>query len=161
IGERRGNASTSDFSQRAIEDTVAAALSIARHTAEDDCSGLADAILLAKAFPDLSLYHPWDLPVELAIDLAKNCEQAAFEVDPRITNCEGASISVNESQFVYANSLGFVGGYPFSRHSISCAAIAEQGDSKQRDYWYSVARDSQDLESVADIGRKAGERAVS
>lgn len=161
IGERRGNASTSDFSQRAIEDTVAAALSIARHTAEDDCSGLADAILLAKAFPDLSLYHPWDLPVELAIDLAKNCEQAAFEVDPRITNCEGASISVNESQFVYANSLGFVGGYPFSRHSISCAAIAEQGDSKQRDYWYSVARDSQDLESVVDIGRKAGERAVS
>jgi PmbA protein len=161
IGKRRGNASTSDFSQRAIEDTVAAALSIARHTAEDDCAGLADAILLAKAFPDLGLYHPWDLPVELAIDLAKNCEQAAFEVDSRITNCEGASISVNESQFVYANSLGFIGGYPFSRHSISCAAIAEQGDSKQRDYWYSVARDSQDLESVADIGRKAGERAVS
>lgn len=161
IGQRRGNASTSDFSPQAIEDTVTAALSIARHTAEDDCAGLADAIFLAKTFPDLSLYHPWDLSVESAIDLAKSCEQAAFEVDARITNSEGASISMNESQFVYANSTGFVGGYPYSRHSISCAAIAEQGDSKQRDYWYSVARDAEDLESVADIGRKAGERAVS
>jgi PmbA protein len=148
IGQRRGNASTSDFSPQAIQDTVAAALSIARHTAEDDCAGLADAAFLAKVFPALDLYHPWDLSVESAIDLAGNCEQAAFTVDDRITNSEGASISVNESQFVYANSLGFLGGYPYSRHSISCVAIAEQGDSKQRDYWYSVARDSQDLESV-------------
>jgi len=160
IGQRRGNASTSDFSLQAIQDTVAAALSIARHTAEDDCAGLADAVFLTKVFPDLDLYHPWDLSVESAIDLAENCEQAAFAVDNRITNSEGASISVSESQFVYANSLGFLGGYPYSRHSVSCVAIAEQGDSKQRDYWYSVARDSQDLESVIDIGRKAGERAV-
>ncbi|MBX3630374.1 MAG: metalloprotease PmbA [Nitrosomonas sp.] len=161
IDRRRGNASTSDFSLQAISDTVAAALSIARHTAEDDCAGLADIELMAKKFPDLDLYHPWDLSVESAIELAKNCEQAAFAVDRRITNSEGASISINESQFVYANSLGFLGGYPYSRHTISCAAIAEQGESKQRDYWYCVARNSKDLEPVANIGRKAGERTVA
>ncbi len=161
IGQKRGNASTSDFSSQAISDTVAAALSIARHTAEDNCAGLADAALLAKTFPDLDLYHPWDASIEDAIELARNCEQAAFAVDKRITNSEGASVSMDESQFVYANSLGFMGGYPYSRHSISCVAIAEENGSKQRDYWYSVARDRLDLESIDHIGRKAGERTVA
>ena len=161
IGQKRGNASTSDFSPQAILDTVTAALSIARHTAEDTCAGLADETLLAQVFPDLDLYHPWELTVEEAIELARNCEQAAFAVDKRITNSEGASISIDESQFVYANSLGFMGGYPYSRHSISCVAIAEQREAKQRDYWYSVARDRRDLESVEHIGRKAGQRTVA
>ncbi|MDH5479211.1 MAG: metalloprotease PmbA [Nitrosomonas sp.] len=161
IGKNRGNASTSDFSPQAISDTVAAALSIARYTAEDDCSGLADAELLAQTFPDLDLYHPWDLSVEEAIERAQNCEQAAFAVDERITNSEGASISVGETQFVYANSLGFMGGYPLSRHSVSCIVIAEQGDSKQRDYWYSVARDATDIEQIEQIGQKAGARTVA
>lgn len=161
IGKKRGNASTSDFSPKAIRDSVAAALSIARHTAEDDCAGLADAELLAKSFPDLDLYHPWDMSVESAIELARNCEQEAFGVDSRITNSDGASISLSESQFVYANSLGFMGGYPASRQSISCVAIAEEGEAKQRDYWYSVARDARDLESVVSIGKKAGKRTVS
>ncbi|SEM68602.1 metalloprotease PmbA [Nitrosomonas marina] len=161
IGQKRGNASTSDFTPQAISETVSAALSIARHTATDDCAGLADPELLARSFPDLDLYHPWNLPVEKAIELARNCEQSAFAIDARITNSEGASISTDESQFVYANSLGFVGGCPYSRHSMSCVAIAEQNGAKQRDYWYSVARDVQDLESVEQIGRKAGERTVT
>lgn len=161
IGQKRGNASTSDFSPQAISDTVAAALSIARYTANDDCAGLADAELLAKDYPHLDLYYPWELSVEEAIELAKNCEQAAYAADKRIANSEGATISVSESQFIYANSLGFMGGYPLSRHSISCAMIAEQGDSKQRDYWYSVARDAADLESAENIGQKAGIRSAA
>lgn len=161
IGQKRGNASTSDFSPQAIRDTVNAALSIARHTADDACAGLADAVLLAETFPDLDLYHPWDLPVENAIALARSCEQAAFAVDKRITNSEGGCVSTDESQFVYANSLGFIGGYPYSRHSVSCVAIAEQNGAKQRDYWYSVARDVRDLETIEQIGRKAGKRTVA
>lgn len=161
IGQKRGHASTSDFSSSAISDTVAAALSIARYTANDDCAGLAEAELLAKDYPSLDLYFPWQISVEEAIDLAKTCEQAAYATDKRITNSEGASISVSESQFIYANSLGFVGGYPLSRHSISCAVIAEQGGSKQRDYWYSIARDAMDLETVESIGQKAGKRSAA
>jgi PmbA protein len=160
IGQKRGNASTSDFSPRAISDAVAAAISIAGHTAADDCSGLADADLLAREFPDLDLYFPWDLPVEQAIELAQACEAAAFAVDKRITNSEGASVSLSESQFVYANSLGFMGGYPGSRHSISCAVIASQNDTMQRDYWYSVARDPADLEQADSVGCKTGMRSV-
>lgn len=161
IGQKRGHASTSDFSPQAISDTVTAALSIARYTADDDCAGLAEAELLAKNYPDLNLYYPWQISVEEAIDLAKSCEQAAYAADKRITNSEGATISVSESQFIYANSLGFMGGYPLSRHSVSCAMIAEHGDSKQRDYWYSVARDAADLEPVQSIGEKAGKRSAA
>lgn len=161
IGHKRGNASTSDFSAKAISDTVAAALSIARHTAEDDCAGLADAERLAQTFPDLDLHHPWPLSVEQAIQLARDCEAAALAVDKRITNSEGASVSQSETQFVYANSLGFMGGYPLSRHSISCAVIAQHNDTMQRDYWYNVARDMADLEQAGNIGKKAGERTVA
>jgi len=161
IGQKRGNASTSDFSPKAICDTVAAALSIARYTAEDDCAGLAEKTQLAHHYPQLDLYFPWQLSVEQAIELAKDCEQAGFAADARITNSEGATVSTSQSQFIYANSLGFMGGYPVSQHSVSCALIAEQNDSKQRDYWYSVARDAADLESAKEIGRKTGMRSAA
>jgi PmbA protein len=161
IGQKRGHASTSDFSPQAVSDTVAAAISIAGHTAADDCAGLADADLLAREFPDLDLYFPWELPVEQAIQLAQACEAAAFGVDKRISNSEGASISLSESQFVHANSLGFMGGYPSSRHSISCAVIASQDEAMQRDYWYSTVRDATDLEQADSVGKKAGMRSVA
>ncbi|MCC6917052.1 metalloprotease PmbA [Nitrosomonas sp.] len=161
IGHKRGNASSSDFSPQAMRETVSAALSIARYTADDSYAGLADQDLLATSFPDLDLYHPWTLPVEEAIELARQCEAAALATDKRITNSEGASVSVGTSQFVYANTLGFCAGYPLSRHSISCAVIAGEQDNMQRDYWYSVARAAGDLETVEAIGRKAGMRSLA
>ncbi|MDN5835958.1 MAG: metalloprotease PmbA [Nitrosospira sp.] len=161
IGQKRGHASTSDFSPQAVSDTVAAALSIAGHTAADNCAGLADEALLAREFPDLDLYFPWDLPVEQALEIAQACEAAACAVDKRITNSEGASVSLTESQFVYANSLGFMGGYPGSRHSISCAVIASEDEAMQRDYWYSTVRDAADLEQADSVGKKAGMRSVA
>lgn len=160
IGRRRGNASTSDFSRQAVRDTVDAALSIARYTAEDDCAGLPDADMLARDCPDLDLYHPWDLPVDDAIELARECEQAALARDKRINNSEGATVNVHEAQFVHANSLGFVGGYPSSRHSLSCAVIAGRDDAMERDYWYSVARDAGEILRADEVGRIAAERTV-
>ncbi len=162
LGQQRGNASTTDLSRVAIERTVAAALAIAKYTAADEFSGLADPARLAVApFPELSLYHPWALSVEAATDLAKRMEAAAFAVDKRINNSEGASISTYESDFIYANSLGFTGGYPTSRHSASVSMIAGADDGMQRDYWYTVARGEEMMESAEAIGRKAGERTVA
>jgi PmbA protein len=160
VGQQRGHASSSDFSPQAVRDTVDAALSIARFTAPDDCAGLADADLIARDIPDLELWHPWDLPVERAIELAKIAEDAGFAVDKRITNSEGATVSTQESQFVYGNSLGFLGGYPNSRHGIWCSLIAGQGDTMQRDDWYETVRDPLDLAPPATVGRLAGERAM-
>ncbi len=160
LGQRRGHASTSDFSADALRRTVDKALAIARFTAEDDCAGLADADLLAREFPALDLHHHWDIGIDAAIELARRCEAAALGVDARINNSEGAGVSVQESQFVYANSAGFLAGYPASRHSVSCAVIAEDTAGMQRDYWYTTARAAADLEPAEAVGRRAGERTL-
>lgn len=160
VGQRRGNASTADFSDDSIHAAVDKALAIARYTAEDPAAGLADPVRLAKAWPDLDLYHPWDLTVEDAIDLGRETEAAALGVDRRITNTEGATVSRGEAEFVYANSHGFAGGYRSSRHHIDCSVISEQDDAMQRDYWYTAARAASDLQDGRSVGRIAGERTV-
>ena len=160
VGKRRGHASTADFAPAAIKDTVAKALTIARYTADDVCSGLADPARLAQSWNDLDLYHPWDLSVEQAIELGRECEAAALAVDKRISNSDGASVSLHEAQFVYANSHGFSGGYASSRHGIYCSVIGEEDGAMQRDDWYSSARSPADLESASAVGRQAGLRTV-
>jgi PmbA protein len=160
IGQQRGHASTTDLSAQAIRDTIDKALTIARFTAADDCAGLADPELLARDFPDLDLYRPWGVGVDGSIELARECEAAAFAVDKRITNSEGASIGTSESHFIYGNSLGFLAGYPSSRHHISCAVIAGKDDSMQRDDWYTSGRDPDTLERADSVGSKAGQRAL-
>lgn len=160
FGQKKGHASTSDLSQQALKDTVAAACNIAKYTAADEFCGLADASLMANNIMDLALHHPWDISVDEAIAIAKECEAAALSVDARITNSEGASVSTGEGYFAYSNSHGFTGGYPSSRHGVSCSVIAESEDSMQRDYWYSTARASADLQTATEIGRIAGTRTV-
>jgi PmbA protein len=160
IGKQRGHASTSDLTPQAVRDTVEKALTIARFTAADDCAGLADEDLLARDFPDLQLYHPWGLDVEQAIEMARACEAAAFDVDERINNSEGASVGTHDAHFIYANSLGFMAGFPTSRHSISCAVIAGKDDDMQRDDWYTSSRVPGQLASPQEVGRIAGERTV-
>ena len=158
---RRGYASTSDFSRTALEQTVDAALAIARHTAEDPCAGLPDAETLARETPELDLYHPWAISTEEAIALARRCERAAFDASRKIRNSEGASISAQQSQFVFANSLGFTGGYAASRHWLSCAVIAEDKGLMQRDDWYSASRLPSGLADPVALGRYAGQRAAA
>lgn len=161
FGQQKGHASSSDLSQQALKDTVEAACNIAKYTAKDEFCGLADANLMATETPDLDLYHPWNISVEDAIEIAKTCEAVAMGVDKkRITNSEGAGVSNSESVFAYANSHGFVGGFPSSRHSISCSVIAQDNDAMQRDYWYTNARDMMDMESAEYVGKLAGERTV-
>jgi len=158
---RRGNASTSDFSAQSLKDTVDAAYNIARFTAEDDCAGLPEAELLEMQPRDLQLFHPWVLTAEEAVALAQRAEAAAFAVDKRITNSEGANTYAQQSHFVMANTRGFMGGYPYSRHSLSVSPIAGKGNNMQRDDWYSSDRDPTKLAQPEAIGRYAAERALS
>ena len=164
LGQRRGNASTSDFSRQAIEQTVRAAYDIARFTAEDPAAGLPEAEMLASpevAAMDLDLFHPWDLNAETAAALARRCEDAALATSGRITNSEGGATSAQQAHFWAGNSRGFRGGYASSRHSISVAPIAGKGAGMQRDAWYSSMRDAMDLASPEAVGRYAAERALS
>ncbi len=163
-GQHKGHASTSDFSRAALRETVEAALNIARFTAADPCAGLPDAARLAtesEAFADLGLYKPWLLSVEAAVELAQRCERAAFAVSPLVTNSEGATVSIQEGQFISANSLGFIGGCPTSRHYLSCSVIAGSGEKMQRDDWYSTSREASALAAPEAIGDYAARRALS
>lgn len=161
FGHRKGTASTADFSEAALRDTVAAACRIARYTAEDPCAGLADAELMAQASPALELYHPWPLTTATAIDLARHCESAARAVDNRIRNSEGASVATSRAVRVYGNTHGFVGVREGTRHMLGCAVIADDGEGMQRDGWYSVARHPDQLQAAEAVGGEAGRRAVA
>lgn len=160
IGQQRGHASTTDLSPQAISDTIDKALTIARFTAADECAGLADEDLLARDFPELELYRPWGISVDRSIEIARDCEAAAFAVDKRITNSEGASVGTSDAHFMYANSLGFMAGYPSSRHHIACAVIAGKDEGMQRDDWYTSGRNPDALERPASVGTTAGQRAL-
>jgi PmbA protein len=164
VGQRRGNASTSDFSDAAIAQTVRAAFDIARFTAEDPFASLPMAKDIASVKDrnrDLDLFHPWVLSSEDAAVLALECEAAALAVDKRITNSEGAAVSAQQSHFFSAHTNGFRGGYASSRHSLSVSPIAGKGDDMQRDAWYSSMRNAKDLASPQAVGRYAAARALS
>ncbi|HDZ16446.1 hypothetical protein LCGC14_1510400 [marine sediment metagenome] len=160
FGHSKASSSTSDLSSAAVEEAVAAACNIAKHTQADEAAGLADADLMATHFPDLSLYHPWDIDVDKAIDLAMLCEQTGLDSDSRISNSEGATVSTHTGERIYANSHGFLGATKSSRHSLSVSLIAKDERGMQRDYWYDMARDASDLDTAEKIGAKAAERTV-
>jgi PmbA protein len=161
LGQRRGHASTSDFSEGAIRQAVAAAHNIARFTAEDEAAGLPDADTLERQPRDLDLFHPWALSTEAAIELAQRAERAAFDVSRRIVNSEGANVYTSSGHFVLANTLGFAGGYAYSRHSLSVSPIARDARGMQRDDWYTHSRRHQDLAAPEAVGRYAAERALA
>lgn len=158
---RKGSANTTDLRPEAIRESVAAACRIAKHASQDPAAGLADPELMAREVPDLDLCHPWQLSVEQATEIARGCEDAARGLDQRISNSEGATLYTQRSGFIYGNTHGFVGGYPTTRHSLSCAVIAQQGDEMQRDYWYDSGRLPTALQDPAAIGRKAAQRALA
>jgi PmbA protein len=161
FGQRKGSASTADIDPRSIAQTVEHACAIARYTEEDPANGLPDAALLAREFPDLDLWHPWNLAPDAAIRLALEIEDAGRAEDPRIVNSEGAVVQVGASLAAYANSLGFAGRERGTHHTLSCVLLAEDAAGMQRDYAYDVARAPGDLAPAAGIGRRAAERTVA
>ncbi len=161
FGTRKASATSTDFSEAAVCETVRAACGIAKFTSEDPHAGLADASLMARDIPDLDLYHPWDIDVVKAIELAIKTESAARDYDKRITNADGTAVSQYQGTSLYCNSHGFCGSVSGTRHGLSCSVIASENSHMQRDYWYSTDRDPDSLDRASLVGRKAAMQAVS
>lgn len=169
VGRRRGSASTSDLSERAMAQTVRAAVEIARYAAEDPAAGLPDEDTLQTTFSDLDLWHPFELSiqggadgaVEAAVALARRAEDAAFAADDRIVNSEGARFQTSEGTFTLANSLGFCAGYRYARHELSLSPIAEDARGMEREDDWSEARRVEDLIVPEVLGRRAAVRAAA
>jgi PmbA protein len=140
LGQRKGNASTSDLSPSAVQSAVEAALSIAKYTSEDPYNGLPDQDLLEFSPPDLDLYHPYEIEVDSVVQLALQAEKQAMEADTRIVNSEGASFNAHSGIRVYGNSYGLLNSYLSSRYSLSCCVIAEAEQQMEQDYEYTIAR---------------------
>lgn len=160
FGQRTGTTTTSNFKPEAIATALEKACHIARFTEEDPYVGLAAKELMAKDYPDLNLYQPWPIKISEAIELAKYCEDQGFSYDKRITNSEGVAVNTLTSFSVYANSNDFCGSTIGTKHSISCAFIATERDDMQRDYYYTTARHSLDLENFSTVAQKAAKRTV-
>lgn len=161
FGKRAGSASTADLEAISIERTIEQACAIARHTEPDSANGLPDADLLATQFPDLDLWHPWDITAAEAVELALRVETAGREADPRITNSDGADVQLGGSVGVYGNSLGFLGQHRGTRHALSCALLASDAAGMQRDYWYDTACSADDLAAPESIGEAAARRTLA
>ncbi|MGI9260507.1 MAG: metalloprotease PmbA [Woeseiaceae bacterium] len=159
--QKKGSASTSDFSPAALAEVVQKACSFAKYTAADEYSGLASKDMLAENPPDLDLAHDWPIESEEAIRIAIECEDVARSQDSRITNSEGATVGTSGGVRAYANSHGFLAGFPKTSHSLSCVVVGEENGSMERDYWYTAARDASTLESPAAVGEKAAQRTVA
>jgi PmbA protein len=160
IDKKKASASTTDFSEQAIRDTVTAAYTIAKNSSDDVCAGLIDPGYLADEIPDLDLCHPWDISPQSAIELAIHGENIARNYDPRISNSEGATVHSYRGSYYYGNSHGFVGGWNWTTHKLDCGVIAEQNGKMQRDGWYSRNRDYRDLELIDSIAETAAKRAL-
>ena len=162
VGRRTGSAYTSDLSPDGIRHLVRSAVELADITTEDPHAGLPERAELGSIDGDLGLYcgDVADLDTAARIDLARRAEDAALTADPRITNSEGASFDSNVGYHAFANSLGFAGEYQTSYCSLSTVPVAREGDSMERDYWYSLARGASGLENPEEIGRTAAARAL-
>ncbi|WP_159656877.1 metalloprotease PmbA [Vibrio atypicus] len=161
-GQRKGSASTSDLSEKAIQQTVLAALDIARYTSEDPYAGPAPKELMVKEIPDLDLFHPDTPDPDYAAQVAIAAEQKALSFSDKIKQSDGASYDSHYGVKVYGNSHGLLASYASSRHSTSCCVIGQGANGEmERDYDYTVARHKDDLWSPETVGLKAAEKTVS
>ncbi len=161
-GQRKGSASTSDLSEKAIQQTVLAALDIAQYTSEDPFAGPAPKELMVKEIPDLDLFHPDTPDPDHAAQIAIAAEQKALSFSDKIKQSDGASYDSHYGIKVYGNSHGLLASYASSRHSTSCCVIGQGANGEmERDYSYTVARHKDDLWTPETVGLKAAEKTVS
>jgi len=162
IGKRTGASYTSDLSKEGIAHLVKSAIELADITTEDPHAGLPEADEFGKLEGDLGLYSASvaELDTGLKIDTAKRAEDAALTADPRISNSEGAAFDNYVGQHIFANSRGFAGAYRSSYCSLSTSPVARDGESMERDYWYTMARAFPGLEAPEHVGRMAAQRAL-
>ena len=162
IGQRTGASYTSDLSGEGIAHLVKSAIELADITTEDPHAGLPDPEEFGSLPGDLDLFSPdvEGLETALKIETAKRAEEAALSADPRIFNSEGASFDSHVGRHIFANSRGFAGDYRSSYCSVTTIPVARDGESMERDYWYTLARGFAGLESPEEVGRTAARRAL-
>lgn len=159
VGKQQAFVSSTDFDSSHLDGLVERAVAMAKATPEDPFCGLADPALLAKTFPALDLVDETQPTPETLYERAARCEAAALAVDG-VTNSEEAGASWSRSDIYLATSDGFAGQYAATDHSFYTSVLAGSGTAMERDWEFSSARHGDDLETIEDVGRRAGVNAV-
>ncbi len=161
FGQRSASVASSDLSDAALSLLVKRCLAMAREAPEDPFAGLApEALLHRGGFPLIDSFDPAAPDPAMLRECALAAESAALAV-PGITNSKGGGASASASIVALATSGGFSGAHRSSGFGCSAAVIAGAGSDMQSDHGWHSARHLGDLESAAEIGRRAGERAVA
>ena len=163
FGKRSASTYSSDFSRSGLDRMVSSALQLAKITSEDPNAGIPEPSQLGSISGDLDLYSSdvYSLPGQERIAYARRAEKAALDADPRIKNSDGGSFDAATGHKILANSHGFVGEYRRSYCSVAAVPIAQdEKGAMQRDYWFSVARSLNLLESPEEVGQIAAKRAL-
>jgi PmbA protein len=163
FGKRSASTYSSDFSRSGLDRMVSSALELAKITSEDPSAGIPEPSQLGSIEGDLDLYSSdvYSLPGPERIAYARRAEKAALDADPRIKNSDGGSFDAATGHKILANSHGFVGEYRRSYCSVAAVPIAQDHNgAMQRDYWFSVARSLNLLESPEEVGKTAAQRAL-
>ena len=158
-GQKQAIVSSTDITASSLDELLERGLSMAAAMPDDPYCGLADTDHLSKNHPDLDLNEDHEPAPEALYDLAAKAEEAALAVDG-VSNSENAGAGWNRNRIALVTSSGFTGTYATSSHSIFASVIAGEGTAMERDYDFSSARHTADLDAPEKIGAKAGEQAV-
>jgi PmbA protein len=159
VGKRQAIVSTTDTSAPMLKELVSRVIAMARTVPDDPFCGLADAAELVRDYPTLDISDPVEPATAVLRERARAAEDAARAVKG-ITNSEGADAGWGRSAVTMVASNGFAGSFETSHHGLSVSVVAGTGTGMERDYDYVTAVHGSDLEDAAEVGRRAGERAV-
>ncbi|WP_284443271.1 metalloprotease PmbA [Buchnera aphidicola] len=157
----KGSVSSKDFSIDSIQKMLERAINISKYSSSDFFSGLPDIKSLCFHCMELDLFHPWEFNIENAINLSLLSEKAAFEFDKRIINSEGSFFNSHITINIFGNSLGMLEKYKSTRYSTYNCMIAQDKNSMQRDFDYSISRKIDDLVKPEILGYNSAKRAIS
>jgi len=154
---------TADLSEQALRGFVRRAVELAGFSEEDPYAGPPHPEELAEKVQDLNLYDAAvdGMDADQAMAMALAAEDAARDLDPRITNSEGAQCQATESVRALVTSGGFAGAYRGSYVSVSVEPVADDREGKKRNgHYWDGTRHLARLADPAAVGREAARRTL-
>jgi PmbA protein len=159
IGKKKSSITSSNLSEDNIKNLVERCIETTKVTPEDEFNSLPDKDLMATKIDDLNLYDDNHIANDRKIEYLKEVEEAAFE-KKEIINTE-TSFSESKSNFILANSEGFLKGYRSSSFTASCVAVAKDSNNNmERDYEFTSKCHLKDILKPNQIGTIAAKKTI-